>query len=126
MIEKFTSDEGAMAYQDVHVTLNDGIWTAPPSPLPSITITDVTVAEGNIGTRAATFAVTLSAAYGQPVTVAYATGTATAGDDYQGGSGTLTFVPGEMCKTITVLVSGDRLAEANETLVVKLSPNIPD
>ena len=105
----------------VSVLINDGIWT-PASP-PSITLSDVTVTEGNSGTRTATFTVTLSAASSQPVTVAYATanGTATAGSDYQAGSGTLTFAPGETTKTIPVLVSGDRLAEPNETFVVNLS-----
>ena len=120
--EQSTSEEGAVVYGGVHVALNDGNWTPPPPPPPSITMSDVTVTEGNTGTRAATFTVTLSAAYGQPVTVAYATanGTATAGD-YQAGSGTLTFVPGETSKTITVLVNGDRFGEANETFFVNLS-----
>jgi hypothetical protein len=94
-----------------------------PTSGPDIRIGDVQVVEGNTGTRAATFTLTLSAAYGQTITVAYATGngTATAGSDYQAASGTLTFAPGETSKTITVLVSGDRVPEANETFVVSLS-----
>ena len=65
----------------------------------------------------------LSAAYGQPVTVHYATadGTATAGSDYTAASGDVTFAPGETSKTITVAVLGDRLAEPTETFVVNLS-----
>ena len=76
------------------------------------------VTEGNAGTRAATFAVTLSAASTQTVTVAYATGDsgAVAGSDYQAASGTLTFAPGETSKTVTVPVIGDRVPEPNETL----------
>src|SRR5207244_3393558 len=108
------------------VARNDGIWTVPPPPPPSMTIGDVTVTEGNTGTRAASFTVTLSAAYGQPVTVAYTTsnGTATAGSDYQASSGILTIPAGQTTGTITVLVNGDRLAEPNETFVVNLSsPN---
>jgi chitinase len=90
---------------------------------PRITVGDATVTEGNAGTRAATFPVNLSAAGSEPITVAYATGndTATAGSDYQAASGTLTFAPGEMEKTITVPVKGDRLAEPSETFVVNLS-----
>ena len=82
----------------------------------------MTVTEGNTGTAAATFTVTLSAASTDPITVAYATGdgTATAGSDYQAAGGTLTFAPGETSKTVTVLVNGDRLTEPNETFVVKL------
>ncbi len=101
---------------NLRVLLNDGIWT-------SVRISDVTVSEGNTGTRSATFTVTLAAASGQTVTVAYATanGTATAGTDYTAAAGTLTFAPGETSKTITVLVNGDRSAEPNETFFVNLS-----
>jgi hypothetical protein len=107
----------------VAVMLNDGDWTPPPPLPPALRIGDVTVTEGNTGTRAATFTVTLSAASSQSVTVAYATGngTATAGGDYQAASGTVTFAPGETAKTITVPVIGDRLGEPNETFVVNLS-----
>jgi hypothetical protein len=106
---------------NVSVLLNDHNW---PNPLtPTVSVNDVTITEGNTGTRAATFTATLSAASSQPVTVAYATanGTATAGSDYLAASGTLTFAPGETSKTITVLVKGDRLPEPNETFVVNLS-----
>ncbi|MGE0363392.1 MAG: Calx-beta domain-containing protein, partial [Vicinamibacterales bacterium] len=66
----------------------------PATPLlPLLTITDATVTEGNAGSVAATFTVSLSAASTDPVTVDYATanGTATAGSDYTAASGTLTF-----------------------------------
>jgi hypothetical protein len=107
----------------VSVLINDQSWSSPPPPPPSLRINDATVTEGNTGTFAATFTVTLSAASTQPVTVAYATGngTATAGSDYQAASGTLTFAPGETSKTVTVLVNGDRLGEPNETFFVNLS-----
>jgi hypothetical protein len=113
------------ASYNVSVLLNDGIWdgSPPPSPPPSVTIGDRAVTEGNTGTAAATFSVTLSAASTETITVAYATGdgTATAGSDYRAASGTLTFAPGETEKTITVLVIGDRLPEPNETFAVNLS-----
>jgi hypothetical protein len=109
----------------VTVLFNDGIWDgSPPPPLPpSLRIGDVTVAEGNAGTRAATFTVTLSAPSAQPVTVQYATanGTATAGGDYQARSGTLTIPAGRTTGTITVPVIGDRSPEPNESFFVNLS-----
>src|SRR5207253_10021266 len=100
-----------------------GVWTSPPPPPPSIAIGDVTITEGNTGTRAAVFTVTLSAAASQPVTVAYATanGTATAGSDYTAASGTLTIPAGQTTGAITVPVKGDRIAEPNETYFVNLS-----
>jgi hypothetical protein len=111
----------AYAGDGVAVWINDHTW--PPLDAPSIAIGDVTITEGNISTRAATFTVSLSAASTQPVTVAFTTadGTATAGSDYQAASGTLTFAPGETSKSITVLVNGDRVPEPNETFSVNLS-----
>jgi uncharacterized membrane protein len=90
---------------------------------PRISISDATVIEGNTGTRAANFTVTLSAASDQSVSVAYATsnGSATAGSDYQAASGTLTIPAGQTTGTIAVLVNGDRAGEANEYFFVSLS-----
>jgi urease beta subunit len=106
--------------QDVSVLLNAADWPVHP---PAVSINDVTVTEGNTGTRAATFTVTLSAASAQTVTVAYVTadGSATAGSDYQAAGGTLSFAPGQTSKTVTVQVHGDRLLEPNETFFVNLS-----
>ena len=107
---------------NVSVLLNDGIW--PALDAPSIIINDVTVTEGNIGMTAATFTVSLSAAYGQTVSVHYATtdssATVVAGD-YQTIAGTLTFAPGVTSQTVTVQVNGDRLAEYSESFLLLLS-----
>jgi hypothetical protein len=117
---------GSGVYRGIHVMRNDGDWTLPPQPPPPppfITISDVTVTEGNTGTTAAHFTVTLSAESADPVTVTYTTadGSATAGSDYQAVTDTLVFAPGETTKTIPVLVYGDRIAEPNETFCVNLS-----
>ncbi|HEX8143239.1 MAG TPA: Calx-beta domain-containing protein [Pyrinomonadaceae bacterium] len=93
-------------------------------PIPAITINDVSLAEGDSGTKAASFTVSLSMSPTQAVTVDYATanGTATAGVDYQSTSGTLTFNPGDpLSKTISVTVNGDTLVEPGETFFVNLS-----
>ena len=91
--------------------------------LPSLSINDVSVAEGNSGTASAVFTVSLSAASGQTVTVNYATadGTAVAPGDYTAASGTLTFAAGQTTRTITVLVNGDTAVETDETFTVGLS-----
>ena len=95
--------------------LDDGAW--PDQTTPRLQVGDVTVTEGNTGAVAAVFTVTPSVASSQKITVAYATanGSATAGSDYQTGSGTLTFAPGETSKTISVPVIGD--ASSNRTRV---------
>jgi hypothetical protein len=92
-------------------------------PLPSLSINDVTVVEGNSGTTNAVFTVTLSAASGQSVTVNHATadGTATQPSDYTNTSGTSTFTPGQTTQTVTVPVVGEIVPEANETFFVNLS-----
>lgn len=88
-----------------------------------LTIGDASVVEGNSGTKAATFNVTLSPASSLAVTVSYSTANATAasGSDYQSVSGTLTFDAGQTTQTISVLVNGDRVGEATETFLVNLS-----
>ncbi len=69
------------------------------------------------------FAVTLSRALSETVTVRYATsdGTASAGSDYRATSGTLTFRPGQTEKTISVPVLDDELDEGPETMKLKVS-----
>ena len=96
--------------------------TAEPA-VPSLSIADVSVQEGNAGTRLMTFTVILSAAAAGPVTVAYSTadGTATSGSDYVAASGNLTFAAGETSKTLQVTVNGDTAAEGNEAFTVRLA-----
>ena len=69
------------------------------------------------------FAVTLSRAAVERLTVDYATanGSATAGDDYTAASGTLTFQAGETSKTIEVTVLDDAHDEGEETMTLTLS-----
>ncbi|MBL6654096.1 MAG: hypothetical protein ISP49_21045, partial [Reyranella sp.] len=97
---------------------------APPPPVvPSITINDASITEGDSGTSQMTFTVKLSQAASGPVTVNYTTanGSATAGSDYTAASGTLTFAAGETSKTIAVAIAGDTVVEPNETFTVNLS-----
>ena len=69
------------------------------------------------------FTVSLSQASTRPVTVRWgmANGTATAGRDYVATAGSLTFAPGQTRRTITVLVIGDRISEADETFRIGLA-----
>lgn len=90
---------------------------------PTLSINDVTVAEGHSGLITATFTVTLSAASGQNVSVNYATAnnTAIASSDYNATYGTLTFTPGMISKTITVFIRGDVVKELDEFFLVNLT-----
>jgi hypothetical protein len=91
---------------------------------PAMSINNVTAAEGNSGTTAFTFTVNLDYSSTQTITVNYSTadGTATTADlDYQAASGTLTFAPGVMSQTITVLVNANTAFENDETFTVNLT-----
>ena len=93
---------------------------------PSVSISSPGVTEGASGSTATlSFEVTLSAASGKQVKVAYAdatTGTATSGTDYTAISGgTLTFAAGETSRTVDVTVTGDGTDEPDETVIATLS-----
>jgi uncharacterized repeat protein (TIGR01451 family) len=90
---------------------------------PSISIGDVTVLEGNVGTNLIVFPVTLSAPNGLNTAVSYTTvnGTATNGSDYVAKSGSLTFAAGVTSNFITVAVIGDTQVEGDEDFYVDLS-----
>jgi chitinase len=90
---------------------------------PTLSIGDATVTEGNSGTTTASFALSLSPASGQAVSVNWATnaGTAAAGPDYVTASGTRTFAPGETTKNVGIAVNGDTIDEDDETFTVTIS-----
>jgi len=98
--------------------LNDD---APPAG--GFSINNVTLSEGDAGTTTFTFTVTRSGGSAGTVTVDYATAndSAASGSDYAAASGTLTFLDGELTKTVTVTVNGDTDVETNETFFVNLT-----
>ncbi|HEV7765412.1 MAG TPA: Calx-beta domain-containing protein [Thermoanaerobaculia bacterium] len=102
--------------------LNDDSVVTPPV-VPSVSISDSGVPEGDAGTTTAAFVVTLSAPTTVTVTIAYATanGTASAGSDYAAANGTLVFPPGVTSQPIHVAVAGDTDEESNESFTVQLS-----
>ena len=104
--------------------VGDASFTVHIQNPPSLSIDDVSQAEGNSGTTPLIFTVSLSAASAETVTVHYFTQNASAktgDDDYEAPSpGTLVFDPGETTKTIPVLVIGDTKDEADETFLAKL------
>ncbi len=90
---------------------------------PTISISDVTVNEGNSATTPAMFTVTLSSASLQSISVNYATanGTASSPSDYVGASGTVTFAPGQTSQKVAISVVGDTAEESDEDFFVNLS-----
>ena len=90
---------------------------------PQVSLDDVSTLEGNQGQTDLTFTVSLASPSTQTITVDYATedSTATAGSDYEAGSGLLTFDPGQTYKSVTVQAAGDVVVEAHEIFLSKLA-----
>jgi hypothetical protein len=111
---------GATGFEASSGTLSGGQVVRPQ---PSLSVDDVSVAEGDSGTKTLTFTVTLSAASNLTVTANFATAdaSANAGSDYQAATGSLTFNPGETSKTVAVSITGDTTNEPDETFVVNIS-----
>jgi Ca2+-binding RTX toxin-like protein len=119
-IELFQFDDQSVAAADLPLA------SSPPQRTASVTADSVSMPEGNTGTTAYTFTVSLDAAVFGPQTIDWsATGTGTnpadAADFSSPLSGTLNFAAGEVSKTITLLVSGDTTAEFNEAFDVTLT-----
>jgi hypothetical protein len=88
-----------------------------------VKVNDVSQREGNSGTTAFVFTISLNDTPIDTVTVVYSTanGTATAGSDYLPVSGTATFLPGVTTQTVTVSVVGDTVKEPKETFFLNLT-----
>jgi hypothetical protein len=93
-------------------------------------INDITATEGTNGFANATFTVTRRQGYyncclGYSVTETFTTTnrTALAGQDYLATSGGITFAPGELSKTISVVLTAYATPEPDETFAVVLGPS---
>ena len=88
-----------------------------------LAINDVSLAEGDSGTKAFIFTVTAPAPVESPTTVNVRTNTATAtaGVDFMALQTTLQFDTGERSKMVTVRVNGDAEVEPDETFTVTIS-----
>jgi hypothetical protein len=92
--------------------------------LPTLSIGDVSVSEGNSSTKLATFTVTLSApqAAGVYFDATTASGSAEAGTDFVGKStAAIKMAAGITSQTFRVTINGDTAAEPDETFTVNLS-----
>ncbi len=105
-----TMDWTGISSSIAHAALN----IRQTAALPTLSINNVTASEGNSGTTAFTFTVSLDAPSAQTVTVNYSTAdfNALAPFDYSTTSGTLTFAPGQTTQQVTVQVVGDTIFEA--------------
>ena len=104
--------------------VNVAMTTSDDEGSPAFSIGSASVTEGDSGSANLIFTVSMSPESTSQYTVNYAQtgGTATSGTDYTAvTSSTLTFAAGVTTQTITVSVTGDSVAEGNETVVLTLS-----
>lgn len=90
---------------------------------PTISINEVSVTEGNAGTKAATFTLTLSGPSVEAIAVRAVTspGSATVSTDYNHVNLAVIFQPGTVTRTLDVPIIGDTSLESNETFSVNLT-----
>ncbi len=94
----------------------------PSNPAVQVSIGNAALVEGDSGSRALRFPVTLSASSPGAVTVRYATAVGTAGSaDFTSRSGTVTLPARSVSNVINIWVKPDLKLETNETFKVKLS-----
>jgi len=120
----YQASPGAAGSAPTNIKVNGvAVGSAAPATVPTVSVADASVTEGNSATTNAAFTVTLSKAATTQVTVGYATanGTATTGTDYTATTGILTFAPGATSQTVAVKVTGDTVVEPDETFSVKLA-----
>jgi Tol biopolymer transport system component len=107
---------------NANISDNQGVGTITNDDTPSLSIGDVTQAEGNAGTTAFTFTVTKTGSGAASVDYATADGSAVSSSDYTAvPTTTLTFTSAETTKQFTVFVNGETTVEPSEAFFVNLS-----
>jgi hypothetical protein len=102
---------------------SNGIATILNDDYPKLSINNVSITEGNSGTKNLVFTIT-RASYSGTSSVTYSTsdGTAKTSDsDYTQVSNTLVFTGNQLQKTISIPILGDTKFESDETFNVSLS-----
>ncbi|MBA3878806.1 MAG: hypothetical protein C0500_03715 [Sphingobium sp.] len=113
-----SGNDHGLAIDNFSITANGAAPTAA-----SVTVSDVSISEGNSGTSVLSFTITRSDNSGA-FTVDFATAdlTATAGSDYTTAFGTLNFpAGGTLTRTVNVGINGDLVIESNETFALNLT-----
>ena len=110
----------------VNANLQDALAVASildPIPLPSVSIGDVSGVDGQSGTTAFKFHVSLSSASSQTITVHYATanGTASVPTDYASAQGDVTFASGQTSQDVVVNVVANPQSHPVKTFTIKLT-----
>jgi hypothetical protein len=104
-------------------TASAAVSVSVTQPLSALSIDDLSITEGDTGTTTVAFTLSQSAPSANATSVSYTTadGSAIAGADYVASSGIAQIAPGSTSTEVVVTINGDTLAEANESLFVRLA-----
>jgi len=94
---------------------------AGAAALPTVSVNDVSIAEGTGSTKTFTFTVHQSTPGKSRVSFTTKNDTATAPADYLARTGTVRFAGHKLTRTISVTINGDALDEPDETFFVELT-----
>jgi len=115
----YPSGAGIVDFEgNVPITNDD----AQPATTSWLTVNNVSVTEGNSGSKLATFRITRHGSTTGTVSATYTTFDSSALDtsDYTYSAGPVTFYDGVTYKDIPVVIRGDTVAEANETFGLRI------
>ncbi len=124
---EFTETFSLNLHHPVNAAIKKGQGTGSildSDPIPTLTLNNVAVVEGDSGTAPANFGVALSSPSGKLIQLTYSTAdvSATAGSDYQGVSSVvLNISAGSPSASIPILVNGDTAIEPDETFSLNVS-----
>ena len=102
-------------------TLVGGHGSARAATLPSVSVNDVSIAEGTGGTTTLTFTITQNIPGKSKVVFATANDTAKAPADYIARSGSVRFAGKKLTRTVAVTIVTDALDEPDEAFFLKLT-----
>jgi len=126
-LNEFTEAFFLNLHHPVNAVIMKGLGTGSivdSDPVPTVTLNNVSVVEGNSGTTQANFGVALSSPSGKLIQLTYSTAdlSATAGSDYQAASNViLNISAGSSSASISVPVNGDTAIEPDETFALNIS-----
>ena len=117
--------DGALAPTKVTITDDTAIGTIVDDDIATISVADVSIAEGNTGTTTLQFVISSDADASRELAVSVNTadiGSAIAGTDYTAVSiQPATIAVGQQTATVDVTITGEQLVELDETFAINLS-----
>lgn len=124
-LELFNAQNGVFAGGENSIKATGVVRDIDGPQLVSLFVSDPQIVEGDLGTKFAVFEVRLSRPSDSDISLDFTTsnGTAKAGTDFVGRTGSLTFEAGETVKFVRIALKSDEAVEGNEKFTLVVTPN---